>query len=182
MADHGARDEVRIARSVAGLVGLLAGALGFAAVSLAIGEGWIVLRRDGPVSIVMGWFGFLFSGIAALVALRRLVFGPRFPVRLRSTGILDRRQFRSEIPWTDVTDVTITPVNWWGGAQLMLTLSAEGLRRLDWNGSYRVFGRLGLLMQIDRIHIPTIDLKTSPSRLEAEIRRFLADVTPPAPQ
>lgn len=182
MADHGASDEVRIERSVAGLVGLLACALGFAIVSLAIGEQWIVSRRDGPVSSFMGWFGFLLSSVAAFVALRGLVFGPRFPVRLRSSGLLDRRYFRAEIPWTDVKDVTISRVHWLGGSQLTLQLSEEGLRKLEWKGGFGVFGRLGLLWRREGITVPTLDLKTSPTRLEAEIRRFLAETTTTAPQ
>lgn len=151
----------------------------FALLSLAIGEQWIETRRYGLLTTFMGWFGFSFSVAAALLALYRLAFGPKFPVHLRSSGIRDGRYFRSEVAWTDVTGLTITRM-YGGSSHLLLQLSAEGLQKLEWNSSYWIFGRLPAPMHRDGIYIPTIDLKTSPTQLETEIKRFLAAKNPSA--
>lgn len=178
-AHHYDTPELKIERSVASLIGLLVAATSFALFSLAIGQHWVELRRHGPLTTFTGWFSFAFFLLAVFVILYRLAFGPKFPVHLRSTGILDSRYLRSEIAWTDVTGVSVAPIHR-AGSHLLLELSPTGFQKLDRYWGNWFFGRLGRMKQSKGVYIPTVDLKISPSQLETEIRRFLLAKNPGA--
>lgn len=87
LEDDGSSDDLMIERSASVLLGIVAGALGIGLMSLAVGEQWIVTRRHGPLTTFIGWLSFLFCVAVALFAMYRFVPGPKFPVRLRSSGL-----------------------------------------------------------------------------------------------
>jgi hypothetical protein len=85
---------------------LIAGALAFVVLGLALIFGWMDERRSGHFVQAIGWISVVFFGACGLVGAWRLVSVRGPVVTISPAGIRDVRVAKETIPWRVIHDIS----------------------------------------------------------------------------
>lgn len=169
--------QISIRRSLPKSIGLLIVASVFVAIGIWLVRGGAVGTK-GTSTIFFGWVTVVFFGICSVLALFRLIFGSNTPVILSPTGFVDKRSFKREIPWSEISHVSV--FSYRKTSMIRLQLAYDGIDRLELTWSATITRWLNKPFSLDGLYISSSDLDISFPELWDVTRRYVTEFCPHA--
>jgi hypothetical protein len=153
----GAEEAMEIKGSPTKLIGILLGGVLLTATSAALAVHWLPDGRPGDNSVVWGWVGLLFFGLATAVALWRLLTADRTIITITPDGIKDRRLSAAVVPWRAIQRLSTAYIS--GQRFILLAVNPSIEKRLRLTLVARLSRRPNRMLGLDGLCISAVGLK-----------------------
>ncbi len=164
-------------RSVSKLIGIL----GIGGIFLAMGV-WLIqggaVDTRGEVSVLYGWLSVLVFGLLSTKFFVRLILGEKTPVRLSPNGLVDKRYFKEEIPWSAFSRVSVWSHR--GNSAIRLQLASEGTHQFEFTWSATITRWFNKSVGLDGRYMTSNDLDISFSELRNLMFTYVKEFQPSA--
>ncbi|MDB5666759.1 STM3941 family protein [Cypionkella sp.] len=171
--------QTTIRRSCPKIIGLLLVAIVFIALGILL----IYVSLGNPERrkiLFFGWLSVLFFGMCSGLVLYRLFYASKTPVIFSPTGLIDKRSFIGEIPWSAIARVSVfsTPRS----SLIRLELVSYGSYRLQLSRSGKFVRSMGKLFNMDGLYISSSEIDISFPELWSLMRSYVKEFCPRALQ
>lgn len=152
-------ETIKINRSLLKSMFSFIASLIFVILGVWCAQGGLIGSRYGILSVPIGWISLMFFGSAGALILYKIILGPPVLVEFSPEGLIDWRNFKRQVLWSEISHVS----SWSSGGKTFAILQFDPA--IPKRSFLSLFGRMMLklnpIVGVNGLHVGGNELQMS---------------------
>lgn len=114
-------ETIKVKRSLLKSMFSVIASLVFVILGVWLAQGGAIESKYGEFSVPIGWISLMFFGSAGALILYKIIFGPTVLVEFSPEGLIDWRNFKRQVQWSEISHVS----SWSSGGKTFAILQFD---------------------------------------------------------